>query len=278
MADKTDRLLPGPMVGPETRLNQPSWLRCVKLSAFGRSQLCGGHGFMQILYLDNHLLAVVKPAGTPVQADRSGDDDLLSQGKRLLKDRFAKPGNVFLGLVHRLDRPVSGVMVFARTSKAAARLGEQFRRRTVAKRYLAVVEGQLRGEGRLENWLVKKDERVRVVSPSTPGAKQARLVWSGLATDKARNLSLLEVGLETGRAHQIRVQLAKAGHPIRGDLRYGAATELDGRNLALHCISLGVEHPTTKQRLSWSTPPPPTWQGLFEPSAWAHLLVGSVNE
>jgi 23S rRNA pseudouridine1911/1915/1917 synthase len=229
---------------------------------------------MKILYLDNHLLAVNKPAGVPVQEDSSGDDDLLNQGKRWLKQRFDKPGNVFLGLVHRLDRPVSGVVVLARTSKSAARLSDQFRRRSPIKRYLAVVEGRAVGEQRLEDWLLKKDQKVRIVSASTPGAMQARLSWKALQSGK--NLSLLEVSLETGRPHQIRVQLAKAGYPIKGDLRYGASTELDGRNLALHCVSLGVEHPTTQKPMLWTARPPETWDGLFDPSCWASLLEGAT--
>ncbi len=219
----------------------------------------------EVLYLDNHLLVVAKPAGLLVQADATGDPDLLTLGKAFLKERYDKPGNVFLGLVHRLDRPVSGVVVLARTSKAASRLSDQFRRRTPEKRYLALVEGRLDGSGTREDWLVKIDRHVRIIQPGTPGAKRAELRWQVLATErtKAGALSLVEVELLTGRAHQIRVQLAALGHPIWGDLRYGAAREFDGRNLALHSYRLTVEHPTKRERMAFSALPPQTWRGPF---------------
>ncbi len=219
-----------------------------------------------VLYLDNHLLAVGKPAGLLVQADRTGDPDLLTLGKAFLKERFDKPGNVFLGLVHRLDRPVSGVVVLARTSKAASRLSDQFRRRVPEKRYLALVEGRLSGQGTREDWLAKVDRHVRVVKPGHPQGKRAELRWQALASERTPSgvLSLVEVTLLTGRAHQIRVQLAALGHPIRGDLRYGAGREFDGRNLALHSYRLDIEHPTKREPMSFSAPPPPTWRGYFD--------------
>lgn len=216
-----------------------------------------------VLYLDNRLLVVVKPAGLLAQADRTGDPDLLSLGKAYLKSRFDRPGDVFLGLVHRLDRPVSGVMVLARTSKAAARLTQAFRERRVEKRYLAVVEGRLTGEGERTDWLVKAKGHVRAVAAGTPGAKEAVLRWKALAVEGRR--SLVEVELLTGRAHQVRVQLAALGAPILGDLRYGAKEELDGRNLALHAYRLAFEHPVRREPMDFRAPPPATWEGRFAP-------------
>lgn len=220
-------------------------------------------GLLDILYLDNHLLVVCKPAGLLAQADATGDPDLLSLGKDYLKAHFHKPGNVYLGLVHRLDRPASGVMVFARTSKAAARLSEQFRARTPEKRYLAMVEGTCTGSGERVDYLAKTDQQVRIVSPSHPQAQRAELAWRGVAARGGR--SLVEVELRTGRPHQVRLQLATMGFPIVGDFRYGATRELDGRNLALHCYRLAIDHPTRQERMTWMAPPPASWGDLFRP-------------
>jgi RluA family pseudouridine synthase len=214
-----------------------------------------------VLHLDNHLLVVVKPAGMLAQADRTGDPDLLTLAKAYLKERFEKPGEVFLGLVHRLDRPVSGVMVLARTSKAAARLTAAFKARRVDKRYLAVVEGRLTGEGEREDWLLKERGHVRGVAEGTPGAKRAVLRWRALGVEG--KTSLVEVVLLTGRAHQVRVQLATLGTPILGDLRYGARRALDGRNLALHAYRLAFEHPVRRIPLVFTAPPPAAWGGRF---------------
>jgi 23S rRNA pseudouridine1911/1915/1917 synthase len=216
----------------------------------------------EILFTDNHLLVLVKPAGMLSQGDETGDLDLLTWAKAWVKERFDKPGDVFLGLVHRIDRPVSGVMVFARTSKAAARLSDQFRRRAADKRYMALVEGRLAGSGRAEDHLVKEDRRVRIVPPDYPGAARAVLRWRAVAHRDGR--TLVDVELETGRPHQVRVQLAALGHPIVGDLRYGAKTELDGRNLALHAYMLGLEHPTRREPLRFTAPPPASWGRGFE--------------
>ena len=141
-----------------------------------------------LLYLDNHLVAVVKPAGVPVQPDASADRDLLSMIKAFLKQRFNKPGNVYLGMVQRLDRPVSGVMLFARTSKAAARVSAQFRDRTPTKRYLAIVEAPLQGSGRCRHYLAKTGRQVRVVPAEHPQAREALLEWPSLATGPRRAL------------------------------------------------------------------------------------------
>jgi len=217
---------------------------------------------LDALYLDNHLLVAVKPAGMLSQADKTGDPDMLSLGKAYLKERFEKPGAVFLGLVHRLDRPASGVMVFARTSKAAARLSEQFRRHTPVKRYLAIVEGRLEGEDRWVDQMLKDEHGPRIVSAGHPKAKRATLSWRALGVQNG--CTLVEVGLETGRAHQIRLQFARRGRPLLGDLRHGATRPFDGRNLALHSYSLEIEHPTQKRAMRWRAPPPASWAGWFE--------------
>lgn len=221
-------------------------------AATGASEVDSGM-HLPVLYLDNHLLVVVKPAGMLSQADRTGDPDALTLGRELVRERFDKPGNVFLGLVHRLDRPASGVMVFARTSKAAARLSAQFRERTVEKDYLALVEGALEGSAAWRDHLVKEGGAVR----RSPDGKEAVLRWTAL--EAVSGATLVHVRLETGRAHQVRVQFAERGHPLVGDFRYGSRTELDGKNLALHCVRLAVDHPTRGERLAWTAPPPDSW-------------------
>lgn len=207
-----------------------------------------------VLYVDNHVLAVNKPSGLLAQADSQGGRDLLNESKEFIKRRFRKPGNVFLGLVHRLDKPVSGVMIFARTSKAARRLSEEFRERRVHKVYLAAVEGRCVGEGVLEDYLVKKDGRVLIAKKGKQGAKFARLRWKSHRIIGQK--SLLEVQPETGRAHQIRIQLSKLGFPIVGDTRYGASKRLPNGNIALHSLCLKVRHPTKGQDIVVTARPP----------------------
>ena len=227
---------------------------------------------MTPLFLDNHLLVVDKPAGTLVQGDRTGDPDLVTWAQDYLKERFDKPGNVFVGLVHRLDRPTSGVVVLARTSKAAGRLSDQFRRRAVDKRYLAVLDGVLAPTGEAVDGVVKQDGgSVRVVAADHPGAQSAALRWRTVASDGRQ--SLVEVELETGRKHQIRAQLAARGAPVAGDFRYGDAGRpwADGRGIALHAWRLTVEHPTRREPVTFAAPPPPAWAGHFD-DAVAHLV------
>jgi len=217
---------------------------------------------LEPIYLDNHLLVLMKPAGILAQADDTGDTDFLTMGKAWLKREFQKPGNVYLGLVHRLDRPVSGLMVFARTSKAATRLTRAFKDRQVEKRYLALVQGKLSGSDTWADFLMKDDRRTRVVTNRHPKGKLARLSWQVLATHQ--DLSLVDIELHTGRAHQIRVQFASRGHALLGDFRYGCQREFDGRNLALHSYRLGLEHPVKKVPLCWWAAPPQSWRGFFE--------------
>ena len=218
----------------------------------------------EVLYLDNHLLVVVKPSGMLAQGDATGDADLVTLAKAYLKKRFDKPGNVFVGLVHRLDRPTSGVVMLARTSKAASRLSDQFRRRVPTKRYLAVVEGGLGDGGR---WTEREDGidkgdggSVRVV-PVGEG-QRAALRYRTLAREGGQ--SLVEVELQTGRKHQIRAQLAALGVPIVGDFRYGTPTPFaNGHGIALHAYRLVVEHPTKREPVTVIASPPSAWDGLF---------------
>ncbi len=216
--------------------------------------LQAGKYAVPILYLDNHLLGVVKPCNMPVQADDSRDLDLLTALKGYIGEKFQKPGAVYLGLVHRLDRPVGGVMVFARTSKAAERLSRDFAGHDLEKRYLAVLQGEMTGARELDDYLVKdgKTGMVRVCSPEEPGAKRARLITTPIA---ARNgTTLVDVALLTGRAHQIRVQHRQAGFPLWGDARYGDGRP--GQQIALWAYRLTVTHPTLKTPVALCALPP----------------------
>ena len=213
-----------------------------------------GRFSIPVLYEDNHLLVVVKPPNMPTQGDSSGDLSLLDALKGYIGEKYRKPGAVYLGLVHRLDRPVGGAMVFARTSKAAARLSEAFRVHAQDRRYLAVVEGAVDAPLELEDDLIKdgRTGMVRVAAPGAPDAKHARLVSRPLACQEG--LSLMDVELFTGRAHQIRVQHAHAGHPLWGDMRYGNGER--GRQIALWAYRLVLEHPTRRERMRFCAPPP----------------------
>ena len=232
---------------------------------------------LKIIYLDNHLLTLTKPAGMLSQADETGDLDLLTLAKKYIKDRFQKPGNVYLGLVHRLDRPVSGLMVFARTSKAAARLSGQFRTRTVTKKYLALIEGNLSGEADWRDHLAKIERRVQIVKPGHPMGKPAHLTWRALGSKQG--VSLISVRLYSGRPHQIRLQFASRGYPLLGDFRYKANRPFDGSNLALHAYCLALDHPVTKDRLVWTVAAPVSWSSWFptERQALFRAVAGQVT-
>jgi 23S rRNA pseudouridine1911/1915/1917 synthase len=200
------------------------------------------HHDIAVLHCDNHLLVAVKPPNLPAQADISGDADMLSLMKAYIKEAYQKPGAVYLGLVHRLDRPVGGLMAFARTSKAAARLSEQLRAHAMQRGYLAIVRGDAAETARLEHLLDRPD-----------GAPQeAALTYTCLS--RREGLSLLRIELETGRKHQIRRQLSLSGLPIWGDARYGGGQP--GQQIALWGTSLTLTHPTTREALSFESPPP----------------------
>ncbi|HOQ00743.1 MAG TPA: RluA family pseudouridine synthase [Acetivibrio clariflavus] len=212
---------------------------------------------INILYEDNHLLVVEKPVNVPVQKDSSNDIDMLTLLKEDLKVRYNKPGNVYLGLVHRLDRPVGGVMVFAKTSKAASRLSDQVRTRGLGKTYVAVVHGKLDSrEGRLENYLLKdeKANRVSIVSPEVKGAKQAILDFYVIG--EAKGFTLVKIDLHTGRSHQIRVQFSHIGHPLYGDQRYGNKVNKVGQQIALWSYGIRFKHPTIGDELEFLCKPP----------------------
>jgi 23S rRNA pseudouridine1911/1915/1917 synthase len=216
---------------------------------------------LDVIYMDNHLLVVNKQQGLLSQGDETGDVDLVAMAKEHLKKKFNKPGNVFVGLVHRLDRPASGVLALARTSKAASRLSAQFRDNLPKKRYFAMVEGNCEGEGVCENYLIKRDKGVRVTSKNTPSAQYAELSWKAVAWKGS--VTLVEVLLKTGRPHQIRAQLSHMGFPILGDFKYGAKKELDGKNLALHCFFLSLSHPVKDETMKWVARTPRSWSGRF---------------
>lgn len=210
-----------------------------------------------ILYEDNHLLAVNKMPGTLVQGDKTGDACITDLMKAFIKKRDSKPGNVFLGLPHRLDRPTSGVLVLAKTSKALSRLTESFRNRDTKKIYWAIVESPPKNpEGELIHWL-RKDVRTntaRSTTPGTPGAKEAHLRYRQVAS--VRGFHLIEVELLTGRHHQIRAQLSLLGCPVAGDRKYGGKKLNFNGNIYLHSRTLDFPHPTRRERVVVTAPPP----------------------
>ncbi|MEI3401872.1 MAG: RluA family pseudouridine synthase [Clostridia bacterium] len=211
---------------------------------------------LDILYEDNHVIVVKKEPNIPSQADKTEDIDMLTIIKEYLKEKYNKPGNVYLGLVHRLDRPVGGVMVFAKTSKAASRLSNQVREKIFKKKYLAVVDGKFEtSNGILEDYLYK-DERnniSKVVNKDKKNSKIAKLEYEVLTYNQVKDLSLVKINLYTGRHHQIRVQLAHAGHSIFGDQKYG--TRGKGKQIALWAYELTIQHPITKQELTFKCLP-----------------------
>ena len=202
---------------------------------------------LEVLFEDNHLIAVNKPAGLLTQADRAESDCLLERVRGYLKERYQKPGQVFVGLLHRLDRPVSGVVLFAKTSKGASRLSEQFREHTISKRYLALVEGHpAQTEAQLEHYLGSDAQNgVEIQEGPAPHLKKGVLRYRRIAQGPRH--SLLEVALGTGRKHQIRAQLSFIGHPIAGDSRYGAKTRLAEGQIGLKSRSLEFQHPVRRE-------------------------------
>lgn len=205
---------------------------------------------INIIYEDNHLLVVEKPINVPVQADKSGDEDLLTMLKKYLKEKYNKPGDVYLGLVHRLDRPVGGVMVFAKTSKAAKRLSKQIQKHEMKKIYMAVTQGKVSDSGTFIDKL-KKDEKTNITKVSADG-KEAELSYNLVGF--INNLSLVRISLKTGRSHQIRVQFASRKIPLYGDQKYNSNAVKD--QIALFASKLEFKHPVTKEVMSFELPLP----------------------
>ena len=206
---------------------------------------------MKVIYEDNHLLVVDKPCNIPMQLDESNDKDLLTMAKEYIKDKYNKPGNVYIGLVHRLDRPVSGVCVFARTSKAASRLTSIIQSKEFKKTYLAVVtDNNLKDRDTFKDYLLK-DSKTNTVKVD-PKGKLAILDYEVLA--KKDNLALVKINLQTGRSHQIRVQFSSRNHPLFGDQRYNKQAKVK-EQIALHSHSLELIHPTTKEKLVFTSLP-----------------------
>ena len=222
---------------------------------------------LKVIFEDNHIIVVEKPPNIPSQSDKTGDLDMLTIVKNYIKEKYNKPGNVYLGLVHRLDRPVGGVMIFAKTSKSASRLSNQVREKIFKKEYLAVVDGKFENKkGTLINYLYK-DERnniSKVVDKEKKNAKQAKLDYEIIKYNEVKNLSLLKINLHTGRHHQIRVQLANFNHSIFGDQKYG--TRGKGKQIALWAYKLTIEHPISKEKMEFKDLPEPigTWCILKE--------------
>ena len=211
---------------------------------------------IKIIFEDNHLLVVEKPVNILSQGDDTNDKDMVNLLKQYVKEKYNKPGNVYLGLVHRLDRPVGGVMVFAKTSKAAARLSEQVRVKEFEKKYLVVVNGKIiPSKGEFEDYLLKNEKKnmSRVVQEGTKGAKYANLEYQVLKYNEEINLSVVKVFLHTGRHHQIRVQFSSRDHSIYGDQKYGGRGH--GKQIALWAYSLSFIHPVSKERMEFKVLP-----------------------
>ncbi len=203
---------------------------------------------INILYEDNHLLVVEKPANMPVCEDDSHDDDLLNLLKNYLKEKYHKPGNVYLGLVHRLDRPVGGVMVFARTSKAASRLSKQVQSHEMEKKYVAVCIGKVPDRGEFIDYLRKDNKKNQSFVTDKEHGKEAKLNFCRLAFKE--HYSLVEIFLKTGRSHQIRVQFSSRGFPLVGDSKYNSESD-NKTDIALFAKKLSFEHPITKEKLAF---------------------------
>lgn len=214
---------------------------------------------MKIYYEDNHILVVEKKPNQPTQEDSSKDLDMVTELKGYLKDKYQKPGNVYLGLVHRLDRPVGGVMVFAKTSKAASRLSDQVRTHKITKEYTAIIEGDIKPQV-LKDTMVKnrKTNTSYVVKKDHPEGKYAELEILTSQYNAQKNLSRVTVDLKTGRSHQIRVQFSSRNHPLWGDARYNKHA-VPNEQIALWATKLSFEHPTTKERMTFISHTPDSY-------------------
>lgn len=221
---------------------------------------------INVIYEDNHLLVVEKPVNVLSQGDDTNDKDMVNLLKNYLKVKYSKPGNVFIGLVHRLDRPVGGIMVFAKTSKAASRLSEQVRNKSFKKTYRAVLNGNMKKDKDiLKDYLYKnkKTNMVSVVNKNHKDAKDAELSYETIS--KNEKFSMVQVDLKTGRPHQIRVQFSSRNHPLFGDQRYGQHINKKGDQIALWSYKIEITHPTTKEKMEFICNPPNNYPwNLFE--------------
>ena len=216
----------------------------------------------KVIFVDNHIIAVIKPTGLLTQTDRNGDESLIDQTRQWIKKKYNRPNNIFLSLVHRLDRNVSGVVLFARTSKAASRLCKQFREGTTKKYYRAIVLGKLKqARATLVHYLRKgKSLKATVFPRETPTAKRSELSYEVI--DLLGENTLVEVILSTGRFHQIRAQMAFIGHPIMGDIKYGASIPLLNQEIALYACKLVFNHPISNEEITLTAPKPKTWESF----------------
>ncbi len=221
---------------------------------------------LPIIYEDNHLLVVDKPAGWVVQGASPSDTSMITEVSKYLRDQYRKPGNIYVGVVSRLDRVVTGVLPLAKTSKAAARLSEQFRMRTVKKIYWAIVTGNPpeRSEP-LRHWLVRNERLAKTFCFEQEKDQASEGILSYRIVQAWDRFKLLEIQLETGRKHQIRAQLETIGCSVVGDRKYGSSMTWN-ESIALHCRSVEIDHPTLKNRLQWESPIPPTWKKLAMPT------------
>jgi 23S rRNA pseudouridine1911/1915/1917 synthase len=222
---------------------------------------------MEVIYEDNHIIAVNKTCREIVQGDKTGDTPLSDMLKTWLKEKYSKPGNVFVGVTHRLDRPVSGVVIFAKTSKALSRLNDMFRDGSVKKTYWAIVKNRPpHDEGTLTNYLVRNEKQNKSYAYDTekPGSKKAILNYKVIG--RSDNYYLLEIDLKTGRHHQIRCQLAKMGCPIKGDLKYGFQRSNPDGGISLHSRNAKFVHPVSKEEINITAPVPnePIWKAMEE--------------
>lgn len=220
---------------------------------------------MTVIYEDNHIIVVNKTASEIVQGDKTGDTPLSETVKQYLKEKYNKPGNVFLGVTHRLDRPVSGLVVFAKTSKALSRLNDMFRNGEVKKTYWAIVRNRPQElEGELTNWLVRNEKQNKsyAYDKEVKDSKKAVLCYKTIG--HSQNYHLLEVDLKTGRHHQIRCQLAKMGCPIKGDLKYGSPRSNPDGSICLHARRIAFVHPVSKESIEIEAPVPSgnLWNGF----------------
>ncbi len=220
----------------------------------------------RILFEDNHLIIINKLPSEIVQGDKTGDETLLDTVKQYIKEKYNKPGAVYLGLVHRIDRPVSGAVIFAKTSKALSRMNEQIKNREIQKIYWAIVKKRPEPEeGKLTHWLIKnsKNNKSTAHDIEKKGTKKAELIYKLI--DQSKDYQLLEVELLTGRHHQIRAQLAKIGCNIKGDLKYGSARSNKDASISLHARQLIFIHPVSKEKLNIKANPPldPLWAYFF---------------